>query len=201
MDDQNNPIETLIKKLQSPKQNDRYMACEELRKATDITPEAVKALEIALHDPDEDVRGAAKRALNTTPFNFSRTVDKPKITPPFSEAYAYNTPQREATASYISSSSQMPGGSPNTVEYINGLEKRIMTLEVELSRISREIPEINSRSKDVIIKIPDSNMFSNDYLKRAFAVWGHYFVAQLLISIPIFLFFYFIAWIITSSLQ
>ena len=30
--------------------------------------------------------------------------------------------------------------------------------------------------------IPDTNIVSNNFLKRAFAIWGHYFVANLIIG-------------------
>jgi hypothetical protein len=32
--------------------------------------------------------------------------------------------------------------------------------------------------------LPKSWLFSDSFLKRAFAVWGHYFVANLIISVP-----------------
>ena len=191
-------MDYLLSKLQSSDADQRCEACEGLRKAPEITPEAVKALEIALLDSDEEVREAAKRALNTQPFKFSQTIEQPKITRSGSTPNSYNTPQRETLSTYNSSNSQAPGGFPNAPEYILGLEKRIMTLEVELHRISREIPEIHSLSRDALNKIPDSNLLSNDYLKRAFAVWGHYFVAQLIITIPlIILYFLLIGWIIS----
>jgi uncharacterized membrane protein YvbJ len=77
-------------------------------------------------------------------------------------------------------------GSPNTPEYIFALEIRIMYLEVELKRLSGENKEIKIFSRDikeVEELIPNSAIVSNNFLTRAFAVWGHSFVAQLIISL------------------
>jgi hypothetical protein len=54
----------LINMLQSPKASIRYEACNNLCALPEITPEARKALQIALSDPDSRVTGEAKRALN-----------------------------------------------------------------------------------------------------------------------------------------
>jgi hypothetical protein len=55
--------EKLIKLLLSPKVSKRYEACQSLRAAPEITPEALKALQNALNDPDLVVANEAKRAL------------------------------------------------------------------------------------------------------------------------------------------
>jgi hypothetical protein len=57
-------IEKLIKMLQSPKPGTRYEACEYLRVAPSITPEALEALKNAIDDPDASVAEVAQRALN-----------------------------------------------------------------------------------------------------------------------------------------
>ncbi len=33
-------------------------------------------------------------------------------------------------------------------------------------------------------QLPNSWLFSENFLKRAFAIWGHYFVANLIIGFP-----------------
>jgi hypothetical protein len=63
MTDINKHIEKLIKMLQSPKANTRYEACEYLRVAPAITPEAIRTLETAVYDQEMSVAEAAKRAL------------------------------------------------------------------------------------------------------------------------------------------
>ena len=57
-------IQKLVSKLQSSKANVRYEACEYLRVAPSLPPEAIQALQTALTDPDKDVRESAQRALN-----------------------------------------------------------------------------------------------------------------------------------------
>jgi hypothetical protein len=57
-------IEELIRMLQSPNSNTRYEACEYLRVAPSITPEALEALKNAINDPDASVAEAAQQALN-----------------------------------------------------------------------------------------------------------------------------------------
>jgi hypothetical protein len=32
-------------------------------------------------------------------------------------------------------------------------------------------------------ELPDTDLLSRNFLKRAFAVWGHYFIAQLIIGV------------------
>jgi len=88
----------------------------------------------------------------------------------------------------------MPKSSPNSPEYIFALEKRIMFLEGELHRLSnalkdevnrskREFDEINSDFDE----ITTSNIVSPHFLTRAFSIWGHFIVAQLIIAIPIYI--------------
>jgi len=64
MNDTNMEIGKLIKMLHSPKANIRYDACEELRVASAITPEAIEALQNAINDPDASVAESAQSALN-----------------------------------------------------------------------------------------------------------------------------------------
>lgn len=56
-------IDKQLTKLQSKNANTRYDACEGLKVADSITPEAIKALQNALSDPNADVVDAAQRAL------------------------------------------------------------------------------------------------------------------------------------------
>ena len=80
----NKHIEALISRLQSPKAGTRYEACEHLRIAPAITPEAIRALQNALNDPDASVAEAAQRALDVQlPLVSSR---EPSREPPLPEA-------------------------------------------------------------------------------------------------------------------
>lgn len=57
-------IQKVIDMLQSSNAGRRFDACEELRVASSITPEAIKALQEVVNDPNRDVADAAQRALN-----------------------------------------------------------------------------------------------------------------------------------------
>jgi predicted RNA-binding Zn-ribbon protein involved in translation (DUF1610 family) len=54
-----------LERLKSPNKDTRYEACEELRVAESIPPEAIAALELAAKDEDALVADAARRALLT----------------------------------------------------------------------------------------------------------------------------------------
>jgi hypothetical protein len=72
--------------------------------------------------------------------------------------------------------------------YLDGLERRVNVLEAENNRL-RSMPQANPGmdgnmiSRYVAQAIPQTSLVSPNFLSRAFAVWGHYFVANLLISI------------------
>jgi hypothetical protein len=56
-------IEKLVEKLRNPKAGTRYEACELLRVAPTITPEAIEALEKVLHDTDPAIVESAASSL------------------------------------------------------------------------------------------------------------------------------------------
>ena len=66
-------------------------------------------------------------------------------------------------------SSSYPLSSP---EYVTSLEKKVSQLE-------SKIQQLESR-------LPNTSLLSPNFLSRAFTVWGHLFVAQLLITIPLY---------------
>lgn len=77
------------------------------------------------------------------------------------------------------------------VEYLGTLEERIKTLEAENNSL-RAIQPRNEVDGNVIAKyvaryIPQTDLVNPGFLKRAFAVWGHFFVANLIISFIAFL--------------
>lgn len=77
------------------------------------------------------------------------------------------------------------------VVYLGGLEERVKQLEEE-NRILRATPVPASTgnideyqvAKLVASFLPLTNIVHPQFLKRAFAVWGHFFVANLIISLP-----------------
>jgi hypothetical protein len=77
------------------------------------------------------------------------------------------------------------------VEYLGTLEERIKTLEAE-NRSLRAIQPKNDMDGNAIAKavsryIPQTDLLSPGFLKRAFAVWGHFFVANFIVSLIAFL--------------
>jgi uncharacterized membrane protein len=77
--------------------------------------------------------------------------------------------------------------------YLNTLENRIIALENENKLLHERLATghvDNLTLREEIKKhIPSSELFSSSFWKRAFAVWGHYFVAQLIISAMLFVFY------------
>jgi hypothetical protein len=66
--------------------------------------------------------------------------------------------------------------------YLGTLDDRIKTLESENESLKRYISELGGDAQKIL---PKTSLLSNSFIQRAFTVWGHYFVAQLIITIPI----------------
>jgi hypothetical protein len=69
------------------------------------------------------------------------------------------------------------------ISYLAKLEDRVTTLERQNQSINRYITELGG---DAGKMLPKTGLISSSFIQRAFTVWGHYFVAQLIIGIPIF---------------
>lgn len=73
--------------------------------------------------------------------------------------------------------------------YLESLENRIHTLENENLALQGQKESLNRYIKelggDAQKMLPKTSLLAPNFLQRAFAVWGHYFVAQLIISIPL----------------
>jgi hypothetical protein len=73
-------------------------------------------------------------------------------------------------------------------EYLETLEERIRKIEAE-NRMLRDTPpnrdpiDSNAIASSVLRSFPRTNLFSFSFLKRAFTVWGHFFVANLIIGL------------------
>ena len=85
------------------------------------------------------------------------------------------------------------------VEYLGRLEERIRFLEEENQRLrAAPVPapvgtsNVDERTiaKMVASFLPLTNIVHPSFLKRAFAIWGHFFVANLIISIPFTLLYF-----------
>jgi hypothetical protein len=93
------------------------------------------------------------------------------------------------------------------VEYLGRLEERVKSLEEENQKLRAAPVSTNSVDEHTIAKyvarfLPLTNIVHPSFLKRAFAVWGHFFVANLIISIPFtVLYFCLLAMLFRQSVQ
>jgi hypothetical protein len=87
-------------------------------------------------------------------------------------------------------------------DYLLHQEQRIQNLEQANAELIGEIKKrfIHKDELPAIFSenIPNTGLFSRNFIKRAFTVWGHYFVAQLIIAI-VFGAFYFVIFILLLS--
>jgi hypothetical protein len=65
--------------------------------------------------------------------------------------------------------------------YLESIENRVKALEIQNESLRRYITDLGG---DAGKMLPKTGLVSSSFLQRAFTVWGHYFVAQLIISIP-----------------
>jgi hypothetical protein len=101
------------------------------------------------------------------------------------------------------------------VQYLATLEERVQYLEEENHRL-RSLPvpapapqglsttSVDERTiaKMVASFLPLTNIVHPSFLKRAFAIWGHFFVANFIISIPFtILYFCLLTLALRGSLQ
>lgn len=74
------------------------------------------------------------------------------------------------------------------LSFLNNLENRIIALESE-NRMLKEKTDTSNRGDRLMIQdeicrqLPRTSILSSSFLQRSFAVWGHYFVAQLVIGV------------------
>ena len=66
--------------------------------------------------------------------------------------------------------------------YLEAVENRVKTLEGQNEFLSHALTELGGDAKRTL---PKTNLLSKKFFARAFAVWGHYFVAQFLISLVV----------------
>ena len=71
------------------------------------------------------------------------------------------------------------------------VERRLTQLEVRLESLTRE----TSHHRD----LPSTNIISDSFLSRAFTVWGHYFVAQLIIGLCLLSVYFVVFFLFLSS--
>jgi hypothetical protein len=66
--------------------------------------------------------------------------------------------------------------------YLDTLEKRVKLLEGKNDTLERSFTKVEQDSTNVL---PRTSLLSRRFFKRAFAVWGHNFMAQLIIGLVI----------------
>jgi len=75
------------------------------------------------------------------------------------------------------------------VEYLYTVDQRLQALEIENRQLRAAVPSKASNVDGKLISqyishaLPQTNLLSPSFLKRAFAVWGHFFVSNLIIGI------------------
>jgi len=76
-------------------------------------------------------------------------------------------------------------------DYLSRLEDRIAVLEQEDRTIKGAVNEVNHnlQNNNQPADLPSIGLLSRNFFTRAFSVWGHYFVASLIIGL-IFTFIY-----------
>ena len=87
--------------------------------------------------------------------------------------------------------------------YLGSLEERILSLERENQALQTQKESlthyIEELGGDAQKLLPKTGLLSTSFIQRAFTVWGHYFVAQLIISIPIVCVYFIIIYIVLSQ--
>jgi hypothetical protein len=75
------------------------------------------------------------------------------------------------------------------IDYLSTLESRLAALEAENRSMKNVINDVSSDAEKNVghlnPSLPQTNLLSTKFLIRAFAVLGHYFMAQLAISIVV----------------
>lgn len=71
--------------------------------------------------------------------------------------------------------------------YLEAQQQRITALESELQALKASPqPPDDSRTRAIVqAALPQTNLLSPSFMTRAFTVWGHYFVSQLIIGLGI----------------
>ncbi len=78
------------------------------------------------------------------------------------------------------------------VEYLGKLEERVNALEAENANLRSIVPvkesiDGNAIARYVSNSLPQTDIINRSFLRRAFAVYGHFFVANLIVSAVVFL--------------
>ena len=75
--------------------------------------------------------------------------------------------------------------------YLTTMETRLATLESENTALRNALSQVKHKAEAQTFRtergLPETGIVSDSFFIRAFTIWGHYFVAQLIIGVPIFI--------------
>lgn len=55
----------------------------------------------------------------------------------------------------------------------------------QIDERDRRIAALEKKMATLETKVPDSNLLDGNFLKRAFTIWGHYFIANFIIGMGV----------------
>jgi hypothetical protein len=91
------------------------------------------------------------------------------------------------------------------IGYLKELEQRVADLEDENLIMKDEMNRVTTDNlamvKYVKSNLPSSMLFSPSFMVRAFSVWGHYFVAQLIIGAGFFILYLIFIFVVAGLFQ
>ena len=87
--------------------------------------------------------------------------------------------------------------------YLSEMEQRLATLEAENTALRNALGQVRQQSPRFRTEssLPKTGLVSDSFWVRAFTVWGHYFVAQLVISVPVFICYMIFMFSVFGNLQ
>ena len=178
-------VENLISDLQDSDHGVRRNAATRLGSWGRKHERIVSALQAShQRDPDQNVRLAAATALQALGIPVAQdpvayqASRGPAALPPAPLPSVPEAPPSVPTDAV-----------PGSPQHVLGLERRLMYLELETQRLRATLTAAQSATSAPERILPRTALLNDSFLTRAFAVWGHAFVAQLLLSIPIYVLF------------
>jgi len=89
--------------------------------------------------------------------------------------------------------------------YLAAMETRLATLESENKAFRNQLGQVRYKADSQNFKtergLPNTGLVSDSFWTRAFTVWGHYFVAQLIIGIPMFICYMILAFTLMNRIN
>jgi len=80
-------------------------------------------------------------------------------------------------------------------DYVMALEQRIIQLENQIQEVQKELSEQDVDITEIFDELPFTALLSKNFFTRAFAVWGHFFVVQMIIILILYMLVFFIGFV------